>query len=114
MTLEELIIAKKDSLNQEANQLEVQQKQEFSVKFLQNGGFQFLFELFLQIDKRKLERDIIRTKLLNILVKILLNLLSLKLTPSFKAAVTADHIKQLIKENLSIIENFIDSLNVQQ
>jgi hypothetical protein len=51
MALEDLIIPRKDRLNPEAVNLEVKTKQDFSIKLLSTGGFNFLFELFRSIDK---------------------------------------------------------------
>jgi len=80
---------------------------------LQTGGFQFLFEVFLALDKRGLEKDIIRTRLLQIIVKIVYSMFSIKHVSAFKVAVTTEHIKALINENLSIVENYLISVTQQ-
>jgi len=67
----------------------------------------FLYELFLSIDKKNLERDIIRSKSLNILMKVIPHLLTLKHLSTLKALVTPPLIESLIKETLSIVENYI-------
>jgi hypothetical protein len=89
MALEDLIIPRKDQPNQEAVNLEVQTKQDFAIKLLSTGGFKFLFELFRSIDKSSLEKDIIRTKILTLLLKIFSHLFTLKQTSAFKTAITA-------------------------
>jgi hypothetical protein len=64
-------------------------------------------------DKRALERDIIRTKLLTIIVKTVFNLFNLKQVSAFKLAVTSEHIRSLILENLAIIEHYLSSITHQ-
>jgi hypothetical protein len=88
MALEDLIIPRKDQPNPEAVNLEVQTKQDFAIKLLSTGGFKFLFELFRSIDKSSLEKDIIKTKILTLLLKIFSHLFTLKQTSAFKTAIT--------------------------
>ena len=71
MALEDLMIPKKDSNNPEVLAQEIQSKQEFTLKFLSNGGFSFLFDIFSTLNKKNLETDIIKTKILTILLRLL-------------------------------------------
>ena len=78
MALEDLAITRKEQPNTEAAQIEQQQKSEFVIKLLATGGFKFLFELFRSIDKSKLEREIIKTKILTLLLKLFSHFFSYK------------------------------------
>lgn len=113
MALEDLVIPRKEHLSQELNAQEVQTKQELSAHFLTNGGFQFLYELFVTLDKRSLERDTIRTRLLHIVIRIIYSLFAIKQVSAFKTAVTSEHIQAIVNECLSIIENFLISVGQQ-
>lgn len=113
MSLEDLMISRKDSPNPEQVQQEVQQKQEFTLKLLQNGGFFYLFEMFINMDKKSLERNVIKTKLLAILLKLLANLFLLKQTSVFKQSVTSTQIDKLVFETLTLVESFIMTVRTQ-
>ena len=88
MTLEDLIIPKKDSPIPEVNNQEVQQKNDFVVKLISNGGFHFLNELFKSINKAKIEREIIKTKILALLLRFFSHFFKFKGSATFKQAVT--------------------------
>lgn len=56
--------------------------------------------MFINMDKKSLERDVIKTKLLAILLKLLANLFLLKQTSVFKQSVTSAQIDKLVFETL--------------
>ena len=114
MALEDLCIPKKDQLNPDVVNQDVQIKQEFTIKLLQSGGFKFLFELFSSINKANLETDIINTKILTLLLKIFSHFFILKQTSAFKSAITASDLEILIQKTLATVENYICGAYFQQ
>lgn len=69
MSLEDLMIPKKDFAGLDAS--DQQNKLEFSLKFLQKGGFNFLFNMLCELSKNELEKDTLKTKILSTLTRII-------------------------------------------
>ncbi len=67
---------------------------------MQAGGYQFLFDLFTTIDKKNIDQDIIKTKVLSLLLKLESHLFSYKQVSVFKQTVTPAHIEVLMRESL--------------
>lgn len=58
------------------------------MKLISNGGFNFLHELFKSLNKSKIEKDIIRTKILALLLRFFSHFFKFKANSMFKQAVT--------------------------
>ncbi len=111
MALEDLIIPKKNSPLPDVNQNEIVAKNEFTLKLIANGGFNFLFELFKSIDKSHIESDIIKTKILGLLLRFFSHFFRFKQMTIFKQTVTTQLLEVIIQATLSIVENYINGVH---
>jgi hypothetical protein len=113
MCSEQLMIARRDITNPEQQTQEVQLKLEFSMKFLQAGGFTFFYDLFTTLSKQDFDKDLIRTKCLAHLLKLINHLLSIKPQNLLKQISKSGLLKVLIVESMNIIQSFIFTLKKQ-
>jgi|LauGreDrversion4_2_1035121.scaffolds.fasta_scaffold101993_2 hypothetical protein len=89
-------------------------KVDFSLKFLQHGGLLFLCDLFQSVIKSSLEKDIIKTKMVTVLLRVLSALFMVSKNPPFKDAATPQILDILVKETLAVYQSYIKSVFEQQ
>jgi hypothetical protein len=58
------------------------------LKLISNGGFNFLHEVFKSLNKGNIEKDIIRTKIIALLLRFFSHFLKFKSSPAFKQICT--------------------------
>jgi hypothetical protein len=84
------------------------------MKMISIGGYNFLFELLKSLDKSKIERDIIKTKILSLLLRFFSHFFRFKQIQIFKQTVTPQILEIQIQLTLSIFENYINGVYFQQ
>lgn len=109
MVLEELMIPRKD-LNQELQQADAQTKYEFANQFVKVGGFEFLIAFFKELPKGDLEKDITRTKILTIILRLLTYLFNKDYLSLVKPLITSAIMQLLLEESLSLVNSFIETV----
>jgi ubiquitin C-terminal hydrolase len=107
MTLEEMIVQKKEMTNQDNLDKENMAKLEFCQKFLTRNGFFFIENMYLALDKSNLETQVLKTKALTLLLRVISYLFSIKQFSLLKNQLKPATIDKLIHETLNIINSFI-------
>ena len=110
MALDDLLQIKRESIKEDIQKQEAEQKLEFAGKLIKQGIFSFLNEFYLSLDKTNFERNVIRTKMLTLIHKVLIQLTNPKIIHLFKEQVSSDMVGKLVCEILITINSFAKSL----
>jgi len=114
MGLEDIMIAKRDVVVPPGKESQHEQTEklrfEFTKRFIEQGGFSFLFDFFTVLKKFELEKEVVKTKALGLTLRLLGNFFTINYFPILKDQATPQQIEVLLHETLVIIESFSRSL----
>ena len=88
---------------------EQKQRLEFSTTVIEKGGYDFLLMLFTQIEKRNLEKSVLRSKSLILLLQIIPHFFS-KVLFQYVRKETENSIDLLFAENLQLLQSYTTAL----
>ena len=80
---------------------------EFIAHFVERGGFEFIANYFIRVEKDKLETSTLKNKTLTMLIEILSQLMTSKGTENMRNRMNQQLIYDMFFQNLLVVQNFI-------
>lgn len=86
---------------------------DFMQSFIDRGGFDFLADFFIAVDKSRLEASTIRNKSLQLLIEILTAFMSSRTIVGLKDKMSQQKIYDVFFQNVLVMQNFVSAVMLQ-